>query len=112
MTTDASITVAWRPSCWVVAAQLAFGVFGAIGLVVSALPRGVAVPGAVVALLAGVLQAIRHAGRPPRLVRAAELDLHWRGPLAFDVRHGLSWWPDTLDARGRRALRLATSRRE
>ncbi|WP_254775190.1 hypothetical protein [Pseudoxanthomonas sp. GM95] len=45
------------------------------------------------------------------LVRCA---LQWRGPLAFlawqDVqgrRGHLAWWPDTLDARQRRELRLA-----
>lgn len=42
------------------------------------------------------------------------LHVHWRGALAFvcardiqDRRHRLAFWPDTLDARGRRALRLA-----
>lgn len=43
--------------------------------------------------------------------------LHWRGALAFmqfrtsrgRVRR-LSWWPDTLDSRGRRELRLAIDR--
>ncbi|WP_231734445.1 hypothetical protein [Noviluteimonas gilva] len=41
--------------------------------------------------------------------------VHWRGTLAFlrarDAQgrtHRLAFWPDTLDARGRRALRLAS----
>lgn len=45
--------------------------------------------------------------------------LHWRGPLAFASyrikggssngrRETLSWWPDTLPARKRRELRLAS----
>jgi toxin CptA len=40
--------------------------------------------------------------------------LRWRGSLAFfqardatGRTHRLAWWPDTLDATGRRALRLA-----
>ena len=45
------------------------------------------------------------------------MSLHWRGPLAFmrfrgsdgGIRH-LGWWPDTLDARARRELRLALDR--
>jgi toxin CptA len=46
-----------------------------------------------------------------------EMSLHWRGPLAFvrfrdahgRIRH-LSWWPDTLETRMRRELRLALDR--
>ncbi|BCT93502.1 hypothetical protein LYSHEL_25260 [Lysobacter helvus] len=112
MANDAASTVTWRPSWWVVGAHLVFGVFGGIGLVASALPRDLAIPGACVALLAGALRALRERRRPARTLRIAELDLHWRGPLAFDTRHGLSWWPDTLAARGRRAMRLAASRQE
>jgi hypothetical protein len=44
----------------------------------------------------------------------ARCKVHWRGRLAFvtahDVEgrvHRLAFWPDTLDARGRRRLRLA-----
>jgi len=112
MANDAANTVTWRPSWWVVGAHLAFGVFGGIGVVASAVPRDLAIPGAAAAILSGVLQALREGRRPARTLRVAELDLHWRGPLAFDARHGLSWWPDTLDARGRRQLRLAASRQE
>jgi hypothetical protein len=112
MTNAATNSVIWRPSGWVVCAHLLFGVLGGVGLVASGLPRDLAIPGACVAILAGMLRAVREHGQPARTLCLAELDLHWRGPLAFDARTGLSWWPDALDARGRRSFRLAASRQE
>jgi len=104
--------VEWRPSRCVVSALIALGLLGAAGLLLCDLPTRYAVPSAAAALLLGIARAVRERRRPPLRVDAAELDLHWRGPLAFDRRKGLSWWPDTLDAAGRRALRLAVHTRE
>ena len=50
-------------------------------------------------------------------VEAADVQLQWRGPLAFMAwrdpagrRMRLAWWPDTLPSRWRRELRLAADR--
>jgi toxin CptA len=104
--------VEWRPSRCVVFSQIALGLLGAAGLLLCDLPTRYAVPSAAAALLLGIAGAVRERRRPPMRIDATELDLHWRGPLAFDRRTGLSWWPDTLDAAGRRTLRLAVHARE
>lgn len=104
--------VEWRPSRCVVFSQIALGLLGAAGLLLCDLPTRYAVPSAAAALLLGIAGAVRERRRPPLRIDATELDLHWRGPLAFDRRTGLSWWPDTLDAAGRRTLRLAVHARE
>ena len=104
--------VEWRPSRCVVFALIALGLLGAAGLLLCDLPARYAVPSAAAALALGIAGAVRERRRPPLRVDAAELDLQWRGPLAFDRRKGLSWWPDTLDAAGRRTLRLAVHARE
>lgn len=48
----------------------------------------------------------------------ADVELQWRGSLAFlcwrgtaGRTHRLSWWPDTLPVEARRELRLAAMRR-
>ena len=125
--TTIACRVTWRPSRWVIAALLAMGIAGAFAIGVSGLPEALQRPLAACAFLMGVLQALREHRRPPRvlLIRSdasATLDdmplthpcVQWRGSLAF-VRardpsgrmHRLAFWPDTLDAQGRRALRLA-----
>lgn len=118
--------MAWRPSRIVVAALSSLGLLAALALLASELPSAISVPLAMLAVGHGVQLARREARRPAHalaIVRGqASLDgeriddvvLDWRGPLAFlrfrdrggSLRR-LSWWPDTLDARTRRELRLA-----
>ena len=122
-------TVHWRPSRCVAGALCAFGVLGALGAWASDLPRDLAVMLGVAASTLGVLGARRETRRPPRVLaidpagvgaldgmRLASFDLHWRGPLAFLAArddagrmHRLAFWPDVLDAEGRRALRLVST---
>ena len=103
------------------------GVCGAIAVLVAELPRLLQPPLALAALAWGAWSALREHRRTSRVFvihpdASATLDdmplrhvhVHWRGALAFvrarDVRgrrYRLDFWPDTLDARGRRALRLA-----
>jgi toxin CptA len=102
------------------------GVLGAAGLLGCELPFVMSIPLAVLAVACGVTLARREAGRPVHSLvvarglakldgqRIEDLVLVWRGPLAFlrfreeggRVRR-LAWWPDTLDTRMRRELRLA-----
>jgi len=109
-----------------VVALMLLGVFGATSLLASEMPRGVAWILALGSLANGAWLAKKEAGRPllplawtgrglevgGRKVDDPRLD--WRGPLVFlrwrdaDGRpSGVSWWPDTLDGRARRELRLA-----
>lgn len=125
---SASCRLEWRPSRL---ASVMLGVLGGLAVVAlfgSALPRAGA--GAASVLAIGYdLHLLRRYLRSPvrRLVipggtsacmldgaALARLVVQWRGPLAFlawcDVagqRGHLVWWPDTLDARQRRELRLA-----
>ena len=118
----------WRPSRWVVALLVAMGPVGGLAILVSDMPAAFRLPLAACACLWAIKCAYREHRRPARvfIVRSdasATLDamplthhhVHWRGPLAFlrarDADghvHRLAFWPDTLDARGRRALRLAS----
>lgn len=120
----------WRPSYWLVGAQAALGLLGALSALASGMPRVAAWGVAVTALLAGVWSAMREARRPRRRLHwsssgqlaldgepAFDPHLQWRGPLAFlgwrgadGRRHALAWWPDTLAAAQRRELRLAAAR--
>jgi toxin CptA len=122
-------TVHWRPSRCVAVTLCAFGLLGALGAWASDLPRDLAAMLGVAASTLGVLGARRETRRPPRVfaidpagvgsldgVRLAGFDLHWRGPLAFLVArddagraHRLAFWPDVLDAEGRRVLRLVST---
>lgn len=118
----------WRPSRLLAAALILLGLAAALSLRLSECPRAVAGPLAAVALAWGVYSAWRELRRPPqRLIVAGErasldewpiagLRLQWRGWLArldFTGPDGrerrLLWWPDRLDARGRRELRLAVA---
>ena len=104
------------------------GVLAALGLLASDLPRAWASPCAALACAAGCLQARHEARRAHRMLvidsagatldgdAVAQLALRWRGPCAFLAARGkagrihrLAWWPDTLDAAGRRTLRLAVA---
>lgn len=119
----------WHPSRWLIGALLALGVLAASSILASEMPRGVAMPLAVVALWRGFWLARREAKRPacalvwaanqpPRLdgVLLQEAHLTWRGVLAFlqwrDANgriQRLAWWPDTLRADVRRELKLANA---
>lgn len=124
----------WRPSRWLACALLALGTAAALSLWLSALPLAVQLPGMLTALVAGAHLARRHRALPalavdwlggdepawvtgPRgVVRLDRIVVGMRGPLATLAgtdargrRQRLGWWPDTLDAAGRRQLRLAVS---
>lgn len=124
---DASpVRIDWRPSRWMVGAQMLLGVLAAVALLTCELPHAWGVPAALLALGYGAFLAKREASRPARhlVVAAAGVSLdgravhdpvvRWRGPLAFLTardsagrRLRLSWWPDTLPPARRRELRLA-----
>lgn len=117
----------WRPSRLLAASLAMLGALGAFSSLASEAPAGVAWPVALASAAVGALLANRHLQQPRlQLVwspgRGLEVDGHrvgdarlaWRGPLAFldwldhdGRRRRVSWWPDTLDAAGRRELRLA-----
>jgi len=101
---------------------------GAFGALASDLPAAWAGPIGMATASVGCLQAWREARRTRRTLAIdsagmtldgrplRQVMLRWRGPLAFlwarDLAgrvHRLAWWPDTLDAAGRRALRLAVA---
>ena len=116
------------PSRLQAAALAALTLLAPFALVASGLPRALAWPLAALALAWGAWTLRREARRPVRLLEVgaagarldgrplAQLDVHWRGPLA-----ALHWreaggargqhllWPDTLPAAARRELRLATA---
>ena len=124
----------WRPSRWLVCALLALGMMAALSLCLSALPPAARMAGLFVALAEGIRLAHRHRAQPPLAIdwlggdepayltgptgvcRLDGVQARLRGPLAslrgIDAQgriQRLGWWPDTLDAAGRRQLRLAAS---
>ncbi len=117
----------WRPSRLLGAFLILLGGLAACAVLGSEMPRPAAWCVAAAALLHALRIAMRERGKAPvRVVwdgraggvsvdgeRVADAELHWRGPLAFlrwrDAQrrvHRLAFWPDTLDAKQRRALRL------
>ena len=126
-TASAPCRLEWRPSRLLASALRVLGVLAGVALLACELPLMWSVPAAAPALVEGERLARRHLRQPVRQLvlvegTAPRLDdepladarLHWRGTLAFlSFRDGygalrrLSWWPDTLDARARRELRLA-----
>lgn len=110
---------------------LMLGMSGAISVLASEMPRVFAWPLAVLVTGYGVFIARSEARRPSRQLvwpqdgpitldgdALADVDLQWRGPLAFlcwrgavKRTHRLNWWPDTLPAEARRELRLAALQR-
>ena len=123
----------WRPSRWLGLALIGLGLMAALSLLLSALPRPIALAGALLLVIEGVRSARRHRAMPAvsldwlggdepafltRKTGVLRLDgivVRLRGPLATLTgtdargrRHRLSWWPDTLAAADRRQLRLAT----
>ena len=104
------------------------GTLASFSALVSNMPRLLAWPLAACVLLQAARLALRESRLPvcslvfpgnelPVLVDGVpveQVDVHWRGPLAFvswKDSHGrcrrLSWWPDTLPLSLRRELRLA-----
>jgi toxin CptA len=118
----------WRPSRWTIVALVAMGIGAAFAILVSGIPEEVRAPLALCALLWSGSCAWREHRRPARVLEVRpkgmstldniafqQCNVHWRGPLAFlracdtgGCVHRLAFWPDILDARGRRALRLAS----
>jgi len=120
--------VDWRPSRLLAAGLILIGVLGGCAVVASECPPRLAWPVAALSAGWGALLARRELRRPPHRLRLAgarawlddapiaQARLYWRGPLvrldfrAADGRRGrLLWWPDRLDAHGRRELRLAAA---
>jgi toxin CptA len=106
------------------------GILGAVSAINSEMPRALAWPSALAACLQGLFLARRELRSPVREwlwpvagpptvdgVAVEAVVIRWRGPLAF-LRwraaggriHRLAWWPDVLDCRARRELRLAADR--
>jgi toxin CptA len=125
----------WRPSRLRAACLVLMGCLAAGSLPLTALPRSQAIAGAVACLAWALACAWLDLRRIPGTlvldaggggatwveagaeVALADLTVGWRGPLASVVgrdpagklRH-LAFWPDTLPAPARRALRLAAGR--
>jgi len=122
----------WRPSRWQMAAHIFLAVLAVLALLNCALSLFYALPLAVLALLIGLFQAWQQWRKPaqniviplpPAHACVGQQVLHSmtlieRGPLlllrwkatptaANTVRGQLLFWPDTLSAAQRRALRLA-----
>ncbi len=125
---SASCRLEWRPSMLQEAMLCLLGLLAVVAILGSALEPPFSVPLSL--LVAGYTGRSARSGRrrPPRqlVIPAGEspatldglvlerLHVQWRGPLAFlawqdasGQRGDLVWWPDTLDARQRRELRLA-----
>jgi len=122
----------WRASRWLAAMLLCIGLLSAFSALASELPGPVSMPMAMMAVCHGAWLARRELRRPLRCLLIpmndatptldgapmSELQLQWRGPLAF-----LRWrnaegrrmrgqvWPDSLAAGTRRELRLAMAAR-
>ncbi|WP_394540970.1 hypothetical protein PRJ39_10990 [Lysobacter enzymogenes] len=120
--------VDWRASRLLAVALAALGVLAGAATLASEAPARLAWPVAALAVGWGAALARRELRRPPRRLRLAgarawlddapiaQARLYWRGPLArlefrdAQGRRGrLLWWPDSLDAQGRRELRLAAA---
>jgi len=119
---------AWQPSRWQLAAHIFLAVLAALALLNCALPRPWAVPLAVSVLLMGLLQAWNQWRKPAQKILIPlppacpcidqqplqSMMFIERGPLSIlrwkannAARGQLLFWPDTLPATQRRALRLA-----
>jgi toxin CptA len=123
-----SCRLEWRSSRWVSGALSLLGIFAALSILISEMPRLAAWPLALSAVAYGLRRAWRESRSPacefffpgndlPVMLDGVQIDLvevQWRGSLAFVRWQGrdgrsryLSWWPDTLPATRRRELRLA-----
>lgn len=117
----------WRPSRAVCLSLFLLGVFAAISLLASMIPRYLAWPGALIALAHAVALARREWRRPALDIcihgsgtatvggeGVSDLRLVWRGPCAvFTWKthrgevHRCLWTPENLPQWARRELRLA-----
>jgi hypothetical protein len=112
---------------------LALGGLGALGIWLSAMPGGLKVPAAVLAVLCGLRAARQEGSRPSLALRFAADGSLRAGPEASARRFGrvrlrvrgrcawlhargeggtalrLAWWPDTLVGDDARVLRLAAA---
>ena len=127
---SAPCRIDWRPSRWLLAALLLLTACAPVAVLASEMPRKAAILLALAAMVQGIHLAWREWRRPPRSLlftadgrllvddlEATDMQLQWRGPLAFMAwrdasgrRQRLAWWPDTLPPRWRRELRLAVDR--
>lgn len=122
----------WKPSRVLALLLILLGVLAAVSVVASELPLSGSLPLAVLSMAYGTWLARRELLRPAcnlvippgetaATVNGATVDglqLQWRGPLAFlqwrdadGRRQRLQGWPDNLDVRVRRELRLAVAAR-
>jgi toxin CptA len=130
---SAPCRIEWRPSGVAAAALAALAVLGPLALTASNLPRELAWPLALAAAAWGVHDTRRYLRQPrqawvlPPGGSPASCDgqpvegacIAFRGPLAV-LRwrspgggwHRRMFWPDVLDAPGRRELRVAAMQRE
>lgn len=123
----------WRPSRWLARGLCLLGLLAGLSLLLSALPASLRWPLAALAVTEGWRLARREQRRPPvtLLVTGATVSimngseegvallaprLREQGPLTLLCARTpggrtlrLAWWPDTLDAAGRRQLRLAVA---
>ena len=117
----------WQPSRLLAIVLVVLGVLSGLSVVASAMPMVFSIPLALLVAGEGVRLARRELLRPQRTIVIATdgratldgkevggLRVQWRGPWAFaqfrDAQgRRLLWWPDRLDARGRRELRLAVA---
>lgn len=118
----------WRPSRLLAGSLMLLGALGAASILGSEIPVPAAWPSALAVVVYAMWLAGRELRRPVRglMVPAGDgaamlddvpmtdLDVQWRGPLAFvqwrdehGLRQRLQFWPDTLPASDRRELRLA-----
>lgn len=123
--------IEWRPSRWAIVGTALIGLLAAVAVMHSALPEPVQPLLALALLVFALWRAWRESRRAPWLLHWPGLDraatrvidghetavtivaVRMRGPLAGislndgsgRITHAL-WWPDTLDAASRRALRL------
>lgn len=122
--------IEWRPSRWLAGGLVLLAALAPAALWASELPAGAAGLLGLAALVHGLRLADREWRRPGRSllftadgrllvddIEAADMQLQWRGPLAFmsfhdpaGLRLRLAWWPDTLPSARRRELRLAADR--
>lgn len=125
--------IEWRPSRWLLGSLGALMAAACLSLWWSSLPRPVCVAGGIAVLGYGGWLFWREAGRKPFELTWAGGDADWKLECAGRseslrhvgaiVRGGIAvlnlsaadgrlrrvvWWPDTLDAKARRALRLAS----
>lgn len=125
------LRIEWRPSRQAALALWLLGVLAPFSLLASGIPPRWALALALPCWIAGVRMTCRYAGLSPLALvvpvgsqpvlrdgePVAGFEVHWRGPMAFarwrqgGKRRRIAFFPDSLDASARRALKLAMERR-